>query len=122
MIEHRGAEKQSSRRSRRGTHSSSRIRMRHQHLLGEFESGHSLLAADAREVLQELAQAIAGLQVVEQGANRNPGADKNRSFPEDIGVAVDHRWGRSHRISPFLMILPRTDGTKEWTSMRDIKQ
>jgi hypothetical protein len=65
--------------------------MGHQHLLGEFESGHGLLAGDAGEILQEVVEGIACLQVVEQGANRDTGAEEYRRPAKDVWVAVDHR-------------------------------
>jgi hypothetical protein len=65
--------------------------MGHQHLLGKFESGYGLLTSDAREVLQEVVEGITGLQVVEQGANRNTGADEDRRPSKDVRVTVDHR-------------------------------
>src|SRR4051794_39869111 len=61
----------SSRTNRRGTHSSSRIRMGHQHLLGEFQSGDGLLAGDAREVLQEIVEGVTCFEVFNQGPSRD---------------------------------------------------
>src|SRR5690349_12895861 len=74
----------SSRRKRRGAHSSSRIRMAHQDLLGESQRRHRLLTSHAREVLQELVEGFAGFQVVEQGADGDTGTDEDRSTAEDV--------------------------------------
>src|ERR1700682_176199 len=75
-----------SRPRRRGTHSSRRMRMSHQHLLRQFQRRHSLLAAHGRKVFEELAQRFAGLQVVEQAADRNARAHKDGRAPEDVRI------------------------------------
>jgi hypothetical protein len=64
--------------------------MSHQHLLGELQRRHSLFAGDAGEILQELVHGIAGLQVIEQGADRDASANEDRRAAQNVGIRVDY--------------------------------
>src|SRR5262245_19264473 len=76
--------------SLRGRHSSRRTRIGEQGLLGLLESRHGLLSGHTWEVVEKLVERIAGLEVVEQGLERHPGAHENGRATQDVGVAVHH--------------------------------
>lgn len=68
-----------------GRCSSRRTRTGQERVAREVEGGDGLLAADGRELPEELVEGFAAFEVVEKGLNRDAGADENRRATEDIG-------------------------------------
>ena len=58
---------------------------------GDREGGDCLLPRHRREVLQELVEAVAGRETVEQVLHRDPRSAEDRRAPKDLGVTVDDR-------------------------------
>ena len=58
-------------------------------ILGLFQRGDSLFPGDGWKVLEEFGQRLAGLDVVDERLERDPGADKDRRATHDVRVAVD---------------------------------
>ena len=57
-----------------------------------FQGRDRLLARDGREVIQELVEAVAAFQIIDEIAQRYPRAYEDRSASEDFGIAVDDRY------------------------------
>ena len=54
----------------------------------EFESRDCLIAPHRGEVVEKLAQAVPGSQVIEEVLHGDPGPAKHGCAPEDLGVAM----------------------------------
>ena len=67
-----------------------------QEILGDVERGHRLLAADTREVGQELIKGITGLEVLEQSLDGDPGPDEDQGSAHDLGVSVEWKGSFGH--------------------------
>ena len=78
----------SNRASGRGKDSSSRMRTGSQQVSREFESSDCLIAPHRGEVVEKLAQAVPGSQVIEEVLHGDPGPAKHGCAPEDLGVAM----------------------------------
>ena len=63
-----------------------------QECLGFFERGDGGLAADRREVIEELIQAITRLEIVDQRIDGHAGSAKARSAAQDLWTADDDRF------------------------------
>ena len=63
--------------------------MGREHLPGELQRRHRLLARHARKVLQELTNRVPCFKMIEQGTDRHTGPSENRRSAENVGVAVD---------------------------------
>jgi hypothetical protein len=72
--------------------------MSHQHLLGKAQRKHDLLAGHAREIVQEIRQRVAGLDVVQQCSERNAGAGEHWRATQDIRVRLDQWCRRGHDV------------------------
>src|SRR3989442_4844635 len=86
----------SSRARSTGRCSSRRTRTGQERIASEVERSDGLLAPDGRELPEELVEGLAALEVVEEGLDRDPGADENRRAAEDVGVAVEDLAELSH--------------------------
>src|SRR5262249_29149651 len=82
--------------SRLGRHSSSRTRIPENSVLGELEEVDRLFLADGGEVLEEVVETIATLQVVEERLHRDPGSGEHRRSAEDARRALDDLFPGSH--------------------------
>lgn len=58
-----------------------------------FEQGHRLLAFDGGEVVEELAERMAGFEIVEKRLNRDPRAGEDGGPAHDLGLRFDDRAG-----------------------------
>jgi hypothetical protein len=57
------------------------------------QQGQEVPAVDGRKAVQELLEAVALLQVLEQGRDRDPGAAEDRLAAGDVGIADDDAGG-----------------------------
>jgi len=71
-----------------GRCSSRRTRTGQERVACEVERGDGLVSPHGRELPEELVERVAALKVVEEGLDRHPGADEDRSATQDVGVAV----------------------------------
>src|SRR5262249_52673001 len=76
--------------SLRGRHSSSRTRIAFEGLSSQLQHGDSLLAGHGRKVLQELVDAVAGFEAVDQGLHRDSCPSKHRGSAQDLLGSLDH--------------------------------
>ena len=74
----------------RGSCSSSRTRTLAQDRVSELKGGHGLFTGDGREMIEELIQSVAVLEIVNQVAQRDTGTNEDRRTSEDPGVTVDN--------------------------------
>jgi hypothetical protein len=65
-----------------------------------------LLPRNGGELIEELIEAVASLEVVDEISERNSGPDEHRSAPKDVGVAMNDRRTRTHVLHPT-RILPQ---------------
>ena len=85
----------------------SRMRISGQHFPCPFEHGYRLTAGNSRKVVEEFGQRATGLQVVEQGLNRNASPDEDRRSAKNLGIAVnDLRFLNHDRPPSFLAMIP----------------
>jgi len=50
-----------------------------------------LIAADAREVSEELVEGITRLEILQEGLHWNPSPDENQGPAHDLGVSVERQ-------------------------------
>src|SRR5438034_9526678 len=79
----------SSAASFRGRHSSRRMRTGFQRRARQFERRNDLLAAHRREVIEELVQAVSGLEVIDEVLEWDPRSDEHGRPVEDVRIAVN---------------------------------
>jgi hypothetical protein len=57
-----------------------------------LKGGHCLLPRHGRELVEELIEAVASLEIVDQVPERDPGPDEDWGTPKDFGVAMNDGW------------------------------
>ena len=79
------------------------------------EHGDDLRALDARKPLQEIVHARARLEILEQGAHRNPGAREHAGSSDAAGNAFN---GGASRPSPSFRFYPVPRAAPDQLSVR----
>ncbi len=78
----------------------------------------SLLAADAGEILKEVIQGVASLQVVEEGTYGNPRPNEDGCSGEDLRMDLNHRIGLRHRTSRVEAAYERNNSIRSYLLVR----